>query len=95
MTATAIDKGPPGRDDQYGYGIVNLVDALTKDVPPLHPTTSASAAPAPPPTSTTTIPTAVIVAALVLLLAAGAGGTIWLIRHQHSRQQRSQRSWLA
>src|SRR5262249_51643524 len=37
-TATATDKGPPGRDDQYGYGIVNLVAALTADVPPLTPT---------------------------------------------------------
>ncbi|WP_233558866.1 type VII secretion-associated serine protease mycosin [Micromonospora radicis] len=34
LTATAIDKGPPGRDDQYGYGVVDLVAALTADVPP-------------------------------------------------------------
>ncbi|GAB3851055.1 hypothetical protein GCM10029963_38220 [Micromonospora andamanensis] len=34
MTATAIDKGPPGRDDQYGYGVIDLVAALTADVPP-------------------------------------------------------------
>ncbi len=34
LTATAIDKGPPGRDNLYGYGIVNLVGALTADVPP-------------------------------------------------------------
>jgi type VII secretion-associated serine protease mycosin len=40
LTATAIDKGPKGRDDQYGYGIVNLVGALTADVPPLRPSTS-------------------------------------------------------
>jgi subtilisin family serine protease len=32
LTATAIDKGPPGRDDLYGYGIVNLVGALTADL---------------------------------------------------------------
>src|SRR5262249_26613576 len=25
LTATADDKGAPGRDDEYGYGIVNLV----------------------------------------------------------------------
>jgi type VII secretion-associated serine protease mycosin len=40
LTATAIDKGPQGRDDQYGYGIVNLVGALTADVPPLQPSKS-------------------------------------------------------
>jgi type VII secretion-associated serine protease mycosin len=33
LTATAIDKGPPGRDNDYGYGIVNLVGALTADLP--------------------------------------------------------------
>ncbi|WP_442934270.1 S8 family serine peptidase [Micromonospora sp. CPCC 205539] len=35
LTATAIDKGPPGRDDEYGYGVIDLVGALTADVPPL------------------------------------------------------------
>ncbi len=35
LTATAVDKGPPGRDDEYGYGVVDLVAALTADVPPL------------------------------------------------------------
>lgn len=43
LTATAIDKGPPGRDDEYGYGIVNLVGALTADVPPLAPDASPTA----------------------------------------------------
>jgi subtilisin family serine protease len=40
MTYTADDRGPAGRDAQYGYGIVNPVAALTADVPPLHPPTS-------------------------------------------------------
>jgi type VII secretion-associated serine protease mycosin len=35
LEATADDQGPPGRDDQYGYGIVNPLKALTADVPPL------------------------------------------------------------
>ncbi|WP_436970637.1 type VII secretion-associated serine protease mycosin [Micromonospora avicenniae] len=35
LTATAIDKGPPGRDDEYGYGVIDIVAALTADVPPL------------------------------------------------------------
>jgi subtilisin family serine protease len=34
LTATADDRGPPGRDDTYGYGIVDVVKALTADVPP-------------------------------------------------------------
>ncbi|MCW2638356.1 MAG: mycP, partial [Dactylosporangium sp.] len=42
LTATATDKGAPGRDDQYGYGIVNPVAALTADVPPLTPSAAPS-----------------------------------------------------
>ncbi|WP_435823719.1 type VII secretion-associated serine protease mycosin [Micromonospora parva] len=56
LTATAVDKGPPGRDDEYGYGVIDLVAALTADVPPLGfesvsapagagPTTTAAASP--------------------------------------------------
>jgi len=33
LTATATDKGSPGRDPEYGYGVINLVGALTADVP--------------------------------------------------------------
>jgi type VII secretion-associated serine protease mycosin len=35
ITATADDIGPPGRDDQCGFGELNIVKALTADVPPL------------------------------------------------------------
>ena len=42
MTATAIDRGVPGRDDEYGYGIVDPVAALTADVPPLTPSVGPS-----------------------------------------------------
>ncbi|MFY1675224.1 type VII secretion-associated serine protease mycosin [Plantactinospora sp. WMMB334] len=49
LTATADDKGAPGRDEEYGYGVLNLVKALTADVPPLEggAETSASADPSP------------------------------------------------
>lgn len=45
LTATATDKGAPGRDAEYGYGAVNLMAALTADVPPLghQPTADPSA----------------------------------------------------
>lgn len=33
MIRTAADKGPAGRDEQYGFGIVDPVAALTEDVP--------------------------------------------------------------
>jgi len=35
IEATADDRGAPGRDDRYGWGIVNPLRALTEDVPPL------------------------------------------------------------
>ncbi len=35
LVMTADDKGPPGRDAEFGFGIVNPVRALTADVPPL------------------------------------------------------------
>ena len=38
LTATATDKGPPGRDDEYGFGVLDVVRALTADVPPLSST---------------------------------------------------------
>ncbi|MFG1952737.1 S8 family serine peptidase [Micromonospora sp. NPDC048830] len=46
LTATAVDKGPPGRDDQYGYGVIDLVAALTADVPPLGFESAVASAPA-------------------------------------------------
>jgi type VII secretion-associated serine protease mycosin len=38
LTYTAQDAGPPGRDPEYGYGIVDLVKSLTADVPAASPT---------------------------------------------------------
>jgi type VII secretion-associated serine protease mycosin len=54
LTATAIDKGPPGRDDEYGYGLINLIGALTAKVPPAGSTTPSPSAASP----TSTAPTA-------------------------------------
>jgi type VII secretion-associated serine protease mycosin len=74
LTATAIDKGPPGRDDQYGYGVLNITGALTADVPPLKP----SAGPA---TGSTTNPTATAAtpSPRSALLWVGGGVAILLI----------------
>jgi type VII secretion-associated serine protease mycosin len=53
LIATADDRGPDGRDEQYGYGIVDPVKALTADVPkveanPLLPqSTTSPAGPSP------------------------------------------------
>jgi subtilisin family serine protease len=42
ITATADDIGAPGRDDECGYGELDIVKALTADVPPLSGSASAS-----------------------------------------------------
>ncbi|NJC70598.1 type VII secretion-associated serine protease mycosin [Planosporangium thailandense] len=42
LTATATDKGAPGRDPEYGYGVLNLVAALTANVPPESPAPATS-----------------------------------------------------
>lgn len=91
LTATATDKGPKGRDEQYGYGVLNLVAALTADVPPLAGATNPAGASVPPTGATTpavarpTVPppgggvsatTALIGILLILLLAAGAIGLL-------------------
>ncbi len=51
ITATADDIGPPGRDDECGFGELNILKALTANVPPLTttaiPTDAPSAAGAP------------------------------------------------
>lgn len=84
MTATAIDKGKPGRDDEYGYGIVNPVGALTADVPPLDPTQSADPSTAtaqpPPQQKNTNSPALAWILGGVLLAAAGVGATLAIRR---------------
>ncbi len=47
ITATATDAGPPGRDDTYGYGRLNLLKALTADVPTAPPSTAPSSSSTP------------------------------------------------
>jgi len=44
LTATADDIGPPGRDSECGYGELNVVKALTADVPPLASATAPATA---------------------------------------------------
>jgi subtilisin family serine protease len=72
LTATADDKGPPGRDDEYGYGIVNLVKALTADVPPLTPSATPPSTDAVQPTPTGHGPPVAVIG-LIVIAAVGAG----------------------
>jgi len=84
MITTADDRGTPGRDDQYGHGIINPLAALTADIPPLNPPTTAppqTEAATPPPASTN--PRLLILAALTaLLITLLAGGVILTLRRR-------------
>jgi subtilisin family serine protease len=87
LTATAIDRGPPGRDDQYGFGIVNPVAALTAAVPPLTPSATTAGANSPPSAANTpraapagNDSTALITTAVCILLAACIVGFIIIRR---------------
>jgi type VII secretion-associated serine protease mycosin len=73
LTATAIDKGAPGRDSVYGYGIVNLVGALTADVPPLETPAASSPPTAAPETDKPTNPWVVIGVGVALAIVAILG----------------------
>ncbi|WP_088979537.1 type VII secretion-associated serine protease mycosin [Micromonospora coxensis] len=89
LTATAVDKGPPGRDDEYGYGVIDLVAALTADVPPLG--FESSTVTPPPDGAAPTVPaggdgddaaTARGLVTLGVIAAAGGGYLIWRRRRR-------------
>ncbi|MBE1488703.1 type VII secretion-associated serine protease mycosin [Plantactinospora soyae] len=102
LTATATDQGSPGRDPEYGYGVLNLVKALTADVKPAEsapsPDGSAPAedpsepAAAPPDTEAspgiTLSPVAYVVGGSCLLLVlAGVGVLVWLLVRSGRRRR--------
>ncbi len=98
LTATADDIGPPGRDDECGFGRLNIVKALTADVPPLGTTTAPSAAvttsaaaPSPGPSDEVAAPqepasssTPLLLGGLAGLVIAGALVAVLALRHRRS-----------
>lgn len=84
LTATATDKGPPGRDDQYGYGALNLIAALTANVPPAAtPTpTPTAAAPIQPTPEQRGNPLLILLAGGALLSITIAAAVVLLLRRR-------------
>ncbi len=89
LEATAIDKGPPGRDDEYGYGELNIIGALTATVPPLTASPTQTTDNFPSPTSTVSAPKShgstpwlPLAAVAVALIAAFA---VWTAARRGSR----------
>jgi type VII secretion-associated serine protease mycosin len=97
ITATADDIGPPGRDDYCGFGELNIVKALTADVPPLSGSeASASASPsavgsapatgdgvaAPPAADDKGSRAPLVVGVVVVVLLVAALGAFVVVRRQ-------------
>ncbi|NUT19437.1 MAG: S8 family serine peptidase [Hamadaea sp.] len=90
LTATADDKGVIGRDEVYGFGVINVVDALTENIP----TNSPSAGPTVK--ATATAPSGALIGGLkpwhvalggllcllVLVAVAGTAGVLVLRRRR-------------
>jgi subtilisin family serine protease len=53
LQSTAIDKGPPGVDPDYGHGIIDIVAALSDGAGSGSSASPSATTPAPAPTSTT------------------------------------------
>nr|WP_212839579.1 type VII secretion-associated serine protease mycosin [Catellatospora sp. IY07-71] len=71
LTSTAVDKGYTGRDPQYGFGVLDLVAALTTDVPP--PASATPGGPTEPGSSSSRpLELAIGVLALTFLMVLGA-----------------------
>jgi type VII secretion-associated serine protease mycosin len=78
LTATATDAGPAGRDDTYGYGRLNLIAALTADVP-VQAAASSSARPDEVAASRPTSDASGSRTGLAVAVAAGAAAAALLI----------------
>lgn len=69
LTETATDKGTPGRDPDYGYGVLNLVGALTADVPVDTTATPKTSASTNPPSTSNGFPWWLVAVAVLPILA--------------------------
>jgi type VII secretion-associated serine protease mycosin len=87
LEATADDKGPPGRDSDYGYGIVDPVKALTANVAPLTP--SASAAPVVSPTQIAPATGKPSAAPLLIVALGGFAGALLVVLAVNIRRRLS------
>ncbi|GAA1381113.1 S8 family serine peptidase [Catellatospora chokoriensis] len=91
LTSTATDKGPAGRDDQYGYGIINITAALTvaaASTPAAAPTSAAAAPPSPPlaaPGADFPTRTALTAGIGCLLVLTSIGAALAILNRRRSR----------
>jgi len=89
LTATAIDKGSPGRDPDYGFGVLNIVGALTADIPAAtSPSVKSSSADvsAPPPSKPDRFAWWLLLLVAVPIAAIVIGAVIWSRRRDRTSQ---------
>ena len=79
LTATAIDKGSPGRDPSYGFGVLNLVGALTAELPAATSPAvkESSAVSVLPPSTPDRFPWWVVILVAVPVVAAVIAAAVW------------------
>ncbi|HET9518557.1 MAG TPA: type VII secretion-associated serine protease mycosin [Actinoplanes sp.] len=91
LQATAVDKGAPGVDPEYGHGVIDIVAALTADVPPMAAPTAAAAAagptagayvPQPPQQPDRSGILLIGAGCLGITLLAGVGVAVWAVRRR-------------
>ncbi|GAA1381144.1 type VII secretion-associated serine protease mycosin [Catellatospora chokoriensis] len=91
LIATAVDKGPAGRDDQYGNGVLDLVAALSADTAPTAaaitagppgPTTANAPAAEPNPTPAAGVLVTAVAVCLLLLVGATVTGVLMARRRR-------------
>ncbi|WP_412540055.1 type VII secretion-associated serine protease mycosin [Longispora sp. K20-0274] len=101
LVATADDKGDPGRDPQYGYGVINPGKALTVDVPavtsnpllavstpaPSQKPTTAAAAPASSSASPSSSAVVIIVVVAVLTVVVAAAVVLVVVAKARRRRR--------
>ncbi|MFC4129528.1 S8 family serine peptidase [Hamadaea flava] len=82
LYATAIDRGAAGKDDVYGYGVIDVVRALTADLPPSAPASSPSFLPTSSPdarvyeSSQDTKPWLIVLGSILCLVLLAVGSAL-------------------
>lgn len=83
LTATAVDKGAPGRDNDYGYGVLNIVGALTAELPAATTAPAkTSQTPTKPPTESRRFPWWLVAVPMGIVVLAGG----WWLAQRRRRQ---------
>jgi len=92
MKATAVDKGAAGHDEEYGYGVVDPLAALTKDVPVASASAGAPVTATPPAdlgeetgTGKKILLSVLVIAGWLVVVGLIVGLVVYLVRRRRRR----------